>query len=131
MRMPHNTGSSFAHTPTRVSHHVLVIDDDLAIRQLVTEVLSDEGYVVVAVDSASAGLRAVATDPPALIFLDMRLPDDGPRFKRELRDRANGARIVAMSGSPEGAVWARSMGVQFLSKPFDVERIVATAREQV
>ena len=54
---------------------ILVIDDDAALADLVVEVLTDEGYIADAVSDGLAALAMIARQPPALIVLDMRMPD--------------------------------------------------------
>ena len=112
-----------------MSKHVLVIDDDAAIRSLLREALSSEGYRVQTAGSAAEALEMVDKDPPALIFLDMRMPDDGPVFKQELRRRAGGARIIGMSASSGAREWATSVGIAFVAKPFDLQELLAVAKD--
>jgi DNA-binding NtrC family response regulator len=108
--------------------HILVIDDDRGIRAFISKALTDVGYEVTLAASATEGLKAVSETSPAVILLDMRMPDDGPRFERDLRSRANGARVVAMSASPQGREWASDGGMQFLPKPFELEELFAAVR---
>jgi len=53
---------------------ILVVDDDRATRDLLEAVLTDAGYEVTLVPGGPAALAAVATAPPALILLDLRMP---------------------------------------------------------
>jgi DNA-binding NtrC family response regulator len=112
-----------------VSDHVLVIDDDAAVRSILRDALGNEGYRVQTAASAGEALRMVDTNPPALILLDMRMPDDGPRFKKELQRRADGAPIIGMSASSGAREWADSIGIAFVAKPFDLEELLAVAKE--
>lgn len=112
-----------------MSNYVLVIDDDEAIRSILRDALDNEGYRVKTAASAAEGLQVAESDPPTLIFLDMRMPDDGPRFKKELRQRANGAPIIGMSASSGARDWASDMGIPFVPKPFDLDELLAVAKE--
>lgn len=79
--------------------------------------------------STAEALDMVDEDPPALIFLDMRMPDDGPVFKRELRERADGAPIIGMSASSGAREWAASAGIGFVAKPFDLQELIEVAKK--
>ena len=112
-----------------MSNHILVIDDDAAIRSILREALGNEGYRVETAASTAEALEMVDNNAPALIFLDMRMPDDGPVFKKELRQRAHGAPIIGMSASSGGREWATSVGIGFVAKPFDLADVLAVAKE--
>ena len=81
--------------------YVLVIDDD-SIRTLLHDALVDDGYEVRSAGTTRDALALVAERIPDAIMLDMRMPDDGPEFKRELDRRTLDAPIIAMSASLEG-----------------------------
>ena len=62
---------------------ILVVDDDPAIRAVVTDVLEDEGYAVLTATDGQEGLAVLAQTTPELILLDMRMPGlDGWGFAR-------------------------------------------------
>jgi CheY-like chemotaxis protein len=67
---------------------VLVVDDDTEIREIVTEVLEDEGYSVAAAIHGAAALAVLKTVRPAVILLDLNMPVmNGPEFREaQLRD---------------------------------------------
>ena len=112
----------------RTSAHrrdILVVDDDDSIRAVLDDALDDAGFVVRTAGTTAAALQAVDDRTPDVVILDMRMPDDGPRFKGELLRRSLGAAIVAMSASIEGRTWATSMNVPFLAKPFQLEDVLA------
>lgn len=54
-----------------VSGHILIVDDEADIRAVIAEILADEGYRVVAVDSAQAARASVRSERPALALLDI------------------------------------------------------------
>jgi CheY-like chemotaxis protein len=102
--------------------YVLVVDDDAAIRGLVEEALAFEGYRTETAPTTDEALATVDERTPQLIVLDMKMPDDGPRFEAELKKRSLRAPIIATSASTEGPQWAEEIGAHaFLSKPFDIE----------
>ena len=54
---------------------VLVIDDERAVRETLSQILTDEGYVVTAAGSGEEGLRRLSEEPYDLVFLDVWLRD--------------------------------------------------------
>jgi CheY-like chemotaxis protein len=66
--------------------HVLVVEDDPEIRQMVRRVLEKEGWTVREAENGQTGLAAVALSPPSIILLDLMMPlMNGFDFIRELR----------------------------------------------
>ena len=103
-----------------------MVDDDPTLRRLIEEVLGLEGYRIEAVGTTDDALATVGARAPHVIVLDMRMPDDGPRFESELKKRSFNAPIIAMSASREGPLWAAQIGAHaFLAKPFDVDDLTA------
>jgi CheY-like chemotaxis protein len=106
---------------------VLVIDDDPGIRQVVSFVLSDEGYDV---DEASDGARALETIErrhPDLILLDMKMPVmDGWEFARRYRARyGSRAAIVVVTAATDAALRGADVDADdFLAKPFDLDALI-------
>jgi DNA-binding NtrC family response regulator len=108
--------------------HVLVVDDEESIRTLLADALTEEGYEPRTAASAHEALAAVDRRVPDVIVLDMRMPDDGPRFKADLRRRSLHAPIVATSASREGAQWAAALGAPFIAKPFVLDDFFSKLR---
>jgi DNA-binding NtrC family response regulator len=113
---------------------ILVVDDEPDIRQLVLEILEDEGYSVqVAKDGESA--RAVyAKQKPDLVLLDIWMPDiDGISLLREWSSAgALESQVVIMSGhgTLETAVEATRLGAfDFVQKPLSLAKLLATVRK--
>lgn len=113
---------------------LLLVDDDLAFRQTMVEMLQDLGAGVSAVDSAEAALAllAVAADPPDLLLTDLRLGDglDGRRLALQVQERWPGVRVALMSGMPhEDSIG--EMRWPFLAKPFTQQQLAAWLAVQV
>jgi DNA-binding NtrC family response regulator len=114
--------------------HVLVVDDEPDIRQLVREILEDEGYSVqVAKDGESARL-AYAQQKPDLVLLDIWMPDvDGISLLKEWSASGNlESQVVIMSGhgTLETAVEATRLGAfDFIQKPLSLAKLIATVRK--
>ena len=111
---------------------ILVVEDDEAIRGLVTEVLRDDGYVVSEAANGAEALDYVNHHRPDLIVLDLMMPVmDGWTFVERCRRHPCCAAvpIVVTSAShdlPKTAERLRSYGVRTcLAKPFDVEGLLA------
>jgi two-component system, OmpR family, response regulator len=111
--------------------HVLVVDDDAAIRQLVDEYLGRNDFrVSAAVDGAgfTAALRSQVLD---LVLLDLRLPgEDGMQLLRELRAESQ-IPVIILTGRTEEA--DRVMGLElgaddYLTKPFSPRELLARIR---
>ena len=107
---------------------VLIVDDELNIRQSLEGLLSEEGYSVRTCPSAEEGLIAAGNDPPDVVFLDVMLPGmDGLQALERLRTLAPRAKVVMMSGQSDltTAVRATKLGAHnFLEKPLHPERVL-------
>jgi two-component system nitrogen regulation response regulator NtrX len=109
---------------------ILVVDDELDIRELVAGVLEDEGYEArVAADSDSA-LEAVAVRRPSLVLLDVWLQGsklDGLELLDEIKRRDPSIPVLVISGhgNLDTAVAAiRKGAADFIEKPFEAERLL-------
>ncbi len=103
---------------------ILVIDDDEATLEFLELFLSTSGYEVRTAASGNAGLARATAEPPTLVLLDRRLPDeDGVAVCQRLRDRfGRHVPIVMMTADHEPAVEAAAHAAgasAFLRKPFD------------
>jgi two-component system nitrogen regulation response regulator NtrX len=113
---------------------ILVVDDEPDIRQLVKEILEDEGYSVqVAKDGENARLM-YAKQKPDLVLLDIWMPDiDGISLLKEWSAAGNlESQVVIMSGhgTLETAVEATRLGAfDFVQKPLSLAKLLATVRK--
>jgi two-component system nitrogen regulation response regulator NtrX len=113
--------------------HILIVDDEPAIRATLRGVLEDEGYRVTAVASGADALAAVADDGHDLVFLDIWMPGlDGLDTLTELKRLRPDATVVMISGhgTIETAVKATRLGAyDFIEKPLSLEKtLLITAR---
>jgi DNA-binding response OmpR family regulator len=111
-----------------MSERILIIDDDPTVRDILRGSLEHDGYTVeMAVDGAQ-GLRLGASRAPALIVLDLRLPDmPGETVLREVR-RRSAVPVIVLSG--KGRVDERVAGLvlgadDYLVKPFSPVELLA------
>jgi two-component system chemotaxis response regulator CheY len=106
-----------------MSYRVLVVDDAVLTRALLSEFLDELGHQVV----AEAGTGREALDlcrkiKPDLVTLDISLPDmNGLEVLKELRKVDSSVRVIVISGNDQNRVLetSRQMGSSLLSKPFD------------
>ena len=114
---------------------VLVIDDEKAIRETLSAILTDEGYAVTAVESGEDGLRRLVEESYDLVFLDVWLRDrDGLSLLEATDGRLRDIPVVMISGhaNVETAVRAVRLGAyDFLEKPLSLDRIVLTAQKAI
>jgi DNA-binding NtrC family response regulator len=110
---------------------ILVVDDELGIRDLLFEILSDEGHTVQLAENAAQARAARQRTAPDLVLLDIWMPDtDGVTLLKEWR--AAGLLtmpVVMMSGHAtiETAVESTRIGAQsFLEKPITLQKLLKT-----
>ena len=116
---------------TTVSQDILVVDDEVGIRELLSEILQDEGYRVALAENAGQARAYRQRLQPALVLLDIWMPDtDGVTLLREWG--ASGQLtmpVVMMSGhgTIETAVEATKIGAfDFLEKPIGLAKLLST-----
>jgi two-component system nitrogen regulation response regulator NtrX len=112
---------------------ILVVDDEVGIRELLSEILSDEGHTVQLADSATRARELRARERPDLVLLDIWMPDaDGITLLKEWA--ASGQLtmpVIMMSGhgTIETAVEATRIGaLEFLEKPIALQKLLSTVK---
>jgi DNA-binding NtrC family response regulator len=113
------------------ARHILVVDDEPDIRELVREILEDEGYTVSTAESGEAARKARRTRRPDLILLDIWMEDiDGISLLREWAEGGDlPCPVVMMSGhgTVETAVEATRLGAyDFIEKPISLAKLLLT-----
>ncbi|MGE7204453.1 sigma-54-dependent transcriptional regulator [Sphingomonas sp. NPDC019816] len=109
---------------------ILVVDDELDIRELVAGVLEDEGYEARVAADSDAALEAVAARRPSLVLLDVWLQGsklDGLELLDEIKRRDPSIPVLVISGhgNLDTAVAAiRKGAADFIEKPFEAERLL-------
>ena len=110
---------------------ILVIDDEVQIRRLLEITLNLNGYAVSEASTAKEGIVLAATSNPALILLDLGLPDeDGLSVLRKLREwYQNPVIILSVRNSEEDIVKALDSGANdYLAKPYRTGELLARIR---
>ena len=113
---------------------ILVVDDEPDIRQLVQEILEDEGYSVKTAKDGETARLVYAQQKPDLVLLDIWMPDiDGISLLKEWSSAGTlEAQVVIMSGhgTLETAVEATRLGAfDFVQKPLSLAKLLATVRK--
>ncbi len=113
--------------------NILVVDDEIGIRELLSEILSDEGHVVSSADSAGSARLQRAASTPDLVLLDIWMPDtDGITLLKEwVAGGQNTVPVIMMSGHAtlETAGEATRLGaLDFLEKPIAMARLLSAVR---
>jgi two-component system KDP operon response regulator KdpE len=110
---------------------ILVIDDEAAIRRFLRASLDPAEYELLEAETAAQGIRLAATQNPAVILLDLGLPDmDGVEVARSIREW-NRVPIIVLSarGQELDKIAALDAGADdYLTKPFGIGELMARVR---
>jgi len=118
------------------SRNILVVDDEIGIRELLSEILFDEGYQVYLAENAEQARAYRNEHEPDLVLLDIWMPDtDGITLLREwVEQDLLTMPVVMMSGhgTIETAVEATRIGaVDFLEKPIALQKLLSTIAKAI
>jgi DNA-binding NtrC family response regulator len=112
---------------------ILIVDDEAGIRELLSEILIDEGYRVVLAENAREARTFRQRQEPALVLLDIWMPDtDGVTLLREWASaELLTMPVIMMSGHAtiETAIGATRIGAfDFLEKPIGLQKLLSTIK---
>ncbi len=113
---------------------ILIVDDERDIRELISDILKDEGYTTRLAGNSDSAMREVKDEEPALMILDIWLKDsdmDGiDILKAVKRDHPNiPIVIISGHGNVEIAVAAIKQGAyDFIEKPFNIDQLLVVIR---
>ncbi|MFD8896334.1 MULTISPECIES: response regulator transcription factor [Streptomyces] len=123
------------HTLTRTpaaGHTVLVVEDDVSIRTLLTSALGVAGYAVASAASGQEAMFEAGNRRPHLIVLDVMLPDtDGFQLTRDLRAQGVYTPVLfltARTGVEDRIIGLSSGGDDYVTKPFHVQEVLLRIR---
>ncbi len=114
-----------------IQPRILVVDDEPQIHRFLRPALEASGFTVERADTAAEGLRLLASRPPALVLLDLGLPDmDGQDALRRLRDFSKVPVVVLSARDAEAEkVAALDNGADdYVEKPFGLAELMARIR---
>ncbi len=114
--------------------NILVVDDEMGIRELLSEILGDEGHVVTTAENAQQAREFRAAGKPDLVLLDIWMPDtDGVTLLKEWqRDGLLSMPVIMMSGHAtiDTAVEATRIGaLNFLEKPISLQKLLKAVQQ--
>src|SRR5882724_9188760 len=116
----------------RPEMRILVVDDEKEIRELVRDVLIDDGYEVDEAADGKAAIDKAGAQQFDLVFCDVKMdPIDGFAVLRAFREVQPQAEVILMTGhgSLEAALEAvREGAVDYICKPFEIDDVSAMAR---
>ena len=113
---------------------ILIIDDERDIRELISEILIDEGYKTRLAGTSDAAMRQIADERPAMLILDIWLKDsamDGIDILKSVKSNYPDVPVVIISGhgNIEIAVAAIKQGAfDFIEKPFNIDQLLVVIR---
>ncbi len=115
------------------SGKILILEDDDALRELLAEVLQDEGREVIAVSCGESAIEAAASELLDLVVLDVRMPGlDGLDTLSLMHGQLRGASTLVITGyaSEDDSIRALRLGVaDYLKKPFELSSFMQKVEE--
>jgi len=110
---------------------IMVVDDEPEIRNIIKEILIEEGYKTLTAGSAEEAKRLLVEHSPDLVFLDIWMPDqDGIELLKEWSsDQTKNFPVIMISGHAtiETAIEATKLGAtDFIEKPISIEKLFNT-----
>ena len=114
-----------------MNRKVVVVDDDLSVQEVTRAYLERDGYVVYVAGTADEGLALAERLKPALIVLDLMLPDQsGEEVCREIRSRSDvPILMLTAKASEEERITGLAIGADdYLTKPFSPRELVGRVR---
>ena len=114
--------------------NILVVDDEMGIRELLSEILGDEGHAVQLAENAQQAREARSAGAPDLVLLDIWMPDtDGVTLLKDWqRDGLLTMPVIMMSGHAtiDTAVEATRIGaLNFLEKPIALQKLLKAVQQ--
>ena len=117
--------------------HILIIDDDEFFREMLVQMLQQEGHQVTASNDGVKALAMLERTRPDLILTDILMPNmDGVELIMELSRQSNNTPVIAMSGGRRSITpafnleSAKLLGVKVtLTKPFTIQALRAALQE--
>lgn len=113
--------------------HILIVDDDDAIRRLMTSVIEREGYTALVAEDAGRALQLLDQHDVDLVLLDLHMPGpaDGEDLLFLLRDRGDEVPIIIVSGwvDDEATINQPDCVHAVLKKPVRIDDLTETVRQ--
>ena len=115
-----------------MNKRVLVVDDDPGIRNMLEDVLEDEGYVVETAADGLEGLAEAERERPDVVILDFTMPRcDGATFAERYRAEPDPAPIILVTASHQVRERCRLVHADgCIGKPFDIDELLTAVETQ-
>jgi DNA-binding response OmpR family regulator len=117
---------------------VMVIDDERLLVELVCEGLHDAGIPAISCTESKKAFPSIQRHQPAVVILDVQMPEvDGLKIFRDMRanPETRATPVIFFSGNLDKLKrWLpnyRSLGVELLPKPFDIDRLLAVVQKLI
>lgn len=112
---------------------ILIVEDDIAIRELLVEIFESEGYLVESGANGSDGIKSLEKETPDVILMDMLMPVmDGFAFRKETLKNPEWESIplLAMSAQDQELGKLESYGItNFIHKPLELENLLSQVKQ--
>jgi len=111
---------------------LLIVDDEVAILEALTDILSVEGYEVATAANGAEGLKRAGEERPDLILLDLMMPVmDGQEMLRRLKESTDLRTIPVVVMSAGRVSKSELQGSRFLAKPFELDDLLDTVNAEL
>jgi len=111
---------------------LLIVDDEVAILEALTDILSVEGYEVATAANGAEGLKRAGEERPDLILLDLMMPVmDGQEMLRRLKESQDLRTIPVVVMSAGRVSKSELQGSRFLAKPFELDDLLDTVSAEL
>jgi len=112
--------------------HILIVDDELVIRSLLSEMLSEDGFTVTTAEDGQAGLEFMSNGQIDLVISDVHMPVmTGPELVSEVRKINPALPVIVLNSIPDRDIMPgfKDGSTTCLNKPFDLRDIRAAVQE--
>lgn len=111
---------------------ILIVEDDISIRELLVDILEQKGYLVSSSVNGAEGIKSLEKGAPDLILMDVAMPImDGYAFRKEvlLNSKWNKIPVIAMSSDHQCDKKLSDHGINtFISKPLKIDHLLSTIK---
>ncbi|MCK5126631.1 MAG: response regulator [candidate division Zixibacteria bacterium] len=112
---------------------ILIVDDELDIRNYLETLFKNEGYVTATATDGVEGLKALESEAPDLITLDLQMPNNtGTDFYRKMHrnEKFGNIPVIVISGVPGRHLAVKKPAAVF-DKPIDRDKLMAAVKEAI
>jgi CheY-like chemotaxis protein len=120
------------HAPHSLMPHVLVVDDDADVRELLDMFLATSGYSITSASNGAEALTRMREQRPCLVLLDLMMPVmNGWQFReKQLEDpKLSDVPVVCISAAYHPSEVSQRLGIPCLQKPIDLEKLLSVVHE--